>query len=49
VYADAVSYTRIKNILQKNLDKDLFDDQEKDNAQSHIPTHDNIRGAKAYQ
>jgi hypothetical protein len=49
VYADAVSYTRIKNILQKNLDKDLFEDQEKDNTQSHIPAHGNIRGAKAYQ
>jgi len=49
VYADAVSYNRIKNILQKNLDKELFEDLDKDNKQSHIPEHGNIRGAKAYQ
>jgi hypothetical protein len=49
VYADAVSYTRIKNILERKLDKELFEEQQLDNTQSHIPTHENIRGAKAYK
>ena len=40
-----VTYTMIKNILERNLDKapvqtDLFE---------HIPSHENIRGADAYQ
>jgi transposase len=49
VYADAVSYTRIKNILERKLDKELFEEQQSYNTQSHIPTHQNIRGAKAYK
>jgi hypothetical protein len=49
VYADAVSYTRIKNILQKNLDKEPLEDQLLHDTQSHIPIHQNIRGAKAYR
>lgn len=49
VYAKAISYQRIKNILKNNLDKVPLDDWKKDNQQSHIPPHDNIRGAKSYQ
>lgn len=49
IYAQAVSYSRIKNILANNLDQHPMDDQLKINYQSHIPTHDNIRGPGAYQ
>lgn len=49
VYAKAVSYQRIKNILENKLDSVPLDDWEKDNQQSHIPPHDNIRGAGAFQ
>ena len=49
VYAKAVSYQRIKNILDNNLDKVPIDDWEKENQQSHIPPHNNIRGAGAFQ
>jgi transposase len=49
VYADAVSYKRIKNILQRNLDKYPFEDDLKDNTESHIPDHDNLHGSKAYK
>lgn len=46
VYADAISYNRIKNILENNLDKYLFDEnQTENNTKSHIPPHDNIRGS----
>jgi hypothetical protein len=47
--ADAVSYMRIKNILQNNHDKNpiLFD--ELDQTKSHIPQHKNIRGANNYK
>lgn len=49
VYAKAVSYQRIKNILENKLDSVPLDDWEKDNKQSHIPPHDNIRGAGSFQ
>lgn len=49
VYAKAVSYQRIKNILENKLDSVPLHDWGKDNQQSHIPPHDNIRGAKSYQ
>ena len=41
------SYHRIKNILKNNLDKAI--NQQEDPAQSHIPNHENIRGASAYE
>lgn len=46
---ESVSYTRIRNILKNNMDKDslFFNDMEQDNP--HIPTHKNIRGASAYE
>ena len=42
VYAKAVSYNRIKNILENNLDRAA--PEEKGTDQSHIPKHENIRG-----
>jgi hypothetical protein len=49
IQADAVAYRRIKNILKNNLDQSslFFQDLEED--RSHIPVHENIRGASAYQ
>lgn len=47
--ADAVSYKRIQNILKNNLDQSslFFQDLEED--KSHIPEHQNIRGAANYK
>ena len=47
--ADAVSYKRIQNILKNNLDESslFFQDLEQD--KSHIPEHQNIRGASNYR
>lgn len=47
IYAKAVSYNRIKNILENNLDR--VAPEEPDTKQSHIPSHENIRGASNYQ
>lgn len=46
---ESVSYTRIKNILENNMDKDslFFNDLEED--KPHIPAHKNIRGASSYK
>ena len=44
VYAKAISYHRIKNILENNMDKVSPDQWEENNQQSHIPPHDNLRG-----
>lgn len=43
------SYNKLKGILEKNLDlhDDLFDNIDKE--QSHIPDHENIRGAEYYE
>lgn len=49
VYGDAVSYKRIRNILQRNLDKDPFEDYLIDNTKSHIPEHENLRGPEAFE
>ena len=47
--ADMVSYSRVKNILRNNMDNaSLFFDK-KDQNISHIPTHNNIRGAAVYK
>lgn len=48
LYAGSHSYKRIKNILENNMDKELAVPQ-KDAEQSHIPFHENIRGADNYQ
>lgn len=49
VYGEAISYTRIKNILANNLDKEYWDIQKEDSCKSHIPPHDNIRGGQSFQ
>jgi transposase len=47
IYAKAVSYNRIRNILENNLDKVTPEDQNVKG--THIPAHENIRGASNYQ
>lgn len=47
--ADMVSYARIKNILRNNVDQNSLFFKDLEEQQSHIPKHDNIRGASAYQ
>ena len=46
---ESVSFTRIKNILENNMDKAslFFNDLEENTP--HIPIHENIRGASAYE
>lgn len=47
---DMVSYRRIKNILENNMDKNPLSYQSlEENQATHIPAHQNIRGAAAYQ
>lgn len=47
---DMVSYRRIKNILENNMDKSPLSYQSLEgNQATHIPAHQNIRGAAAYQ
>jgi transposase len=47
VYYDAYSYQMIKNILKNNMDD--HDIEKSHNEASHIPNHENIRGANNYQ
>jgi len=49
VALNCCSYKRIKNILENNLDKEGFISAHISNNTPHIPPHDNIRGAQAYQ
>lgn len=46
ILGEAISYRRIKNILENNLDKAM---EEPNTLFTHIPTHENIRGKNAYQ
>lgn len=48
VYAKAVSFNRIKNILENNLDR-VAPEEPPGTKKSHIPIHENIRGASNYQ
>lgn len=48
IYAKAVSYNRIRNILENNLDR-VAPEEPPDTKKSHIPIHKNIRGASNYQ
>lgn len=48
VYGNAVSLKRIRNILEKSLDRAGPEDPA-DGTQSHIPFHENIRGPKNYK
>jgi len=47
--ADAVSYKRIQNILKNNLDQSALFYQDLEEDKSHIPEHQNIRGASNYK
>jgi len=47
IIGDAVSYGRIKNILENSLDK--YIEEQTDPNQTHIPDHENIRGKESYQ
>lgn len=49
VYGQAISYTRIKNILENGLDSDSLEAQKEPATKSHIPVHANIRGAQAFK
>lgn len=49
IQADAVAYQRIKNILKNNLDQSSLFYQDLEEDKSHIPVHENIRGASSYQ
>ena len=49
LYAETYSYNRIRNILKNNLDKEPVNPEELDKKASHIPQHENLRGASAYQ
>jgi transposase len=43
LYANAISYRNVKNILKNNLDKDPISMEDLDQTKSHIPPHKNIR------
>jgi hypothetical protein len=47
--ADAASYKRIKKILENNLDQSSLFYQDLEEDKTHIPSHQNIRGAAAYK
>lgn len=49
LYGNALSYRRVKNILKNNLDKEYQHYDELTENKTHIPSHDNIRGATAYK
>ena len=49
MYGDSFSYGMIKNILANNLDGHQIDTDQLNQSQSHIPDHENIRGASSYQ
>jgi len=49
MYGETYSYHRINNILKNNLDQEPINIEELDKKISHIPQHENVRGASAYQ
>ena len=49
LYGNVYSYTMVRNILKNNLDPHHINTDELDQSISHIPSHDNIRGASTYQ
>lgn len=49
LYGKFFSYNRVKNILKNNLDNQQLDLFELESSQSHIPAHENIRGASSYK
>jgi len=49
LHSGRYSFRLIENILKNQLDTQQLDIEELNGNQSHIPGHDNIRGASAYQ
>lgn len=49
LYANKPSYRLVKNILKNNLDKETDIQQELNLNKTHIPSHNNIRGASNYK
>lgn len=49
IYAGTYSYNRVKNILENKLDGEPLGTDGMDSTGSHIPPHDNLRGASEYQ
>ena len=49
LYGGTFSYNRVLNILKNNLDNQSVDVEKLEESQSHIPNHENIRGASSYQ
>jgi len=48
LYADMLSYGRVRNILKNNLDREYQDLENIDQTNTHIPQHENVRGRQAY-
>jgi transposase len=48
LYGNALKYHNVKNILKNNLDMEYLDMDDFESKQTHIPKHNNIRGAKTY-
>lgn len=46
---ESCSYLRVKNILKNNMDRMPISEDNIKQMQQHIPFHDNIRGASAYE
>lgn len=48
LYGNALKYHTVKNILKNNLDKEYLSMDNLNLTETHIPKHDNIRGAETY-
>ncbi len=48
LYGNALKYHTVKNILKNNLDKEYLGTDDLNLTETHIPKHDNIRGAGNY-
>jgi len=48
LYGNALTYHRVKNILKNNLDGEQLHLDNLKQTKTHIPKHDNIRGANTY-
>lgn len=49
MYGGSFSYHRVKSILKNKLEEQMLQTELFEANRPHIPEHDNIRGAKAYQ
>lgn len=48
LYGNALKYHTVKNILKNNLDKEYLNIDALELTKTHIPKHNNIRGAETY-